>query len=145
MGQTMMIILIAAVLAYLLMSTSRGLLRSSSEEELSYTEFYQMVEEGEVESVEIGTDNRIIIHPSDEAEDKKDGENLENDAPGLAFLVDHAVVAEDGEGEVEEEQDGHHDFIIDGEIHHGGLDRAEVLDGEEAVIGNADVPCDIFD
>ena len=70
MGQTMMIILIAAVLAYLLMSTSRGLLRSSSEEEVSYTEFYQMVEDGEVESVEIGTDNRIIIHPSDEAEDK---------------------------------------------------------------------------
>ena len=69
-GQTMMIILIAAVLAYLLMSTGRDFLRDSSEEEISYSEFYDMVESGEVESVEIGTGDRITVHPSEEAEDK---------------------------------------------------------------------------
>lgn len=69
-GQTMMIILIAAVLAYLLMSTGRDFLRDSSEEEISYSEFYDMVESGEVESVEIGTGDRITVHPSKEAEDK---------------------------------------------------------------------------
>ena len=69
-GQNMMIILITAVLAYLLMSTGRGFLKDNSGQEISYSEFYNMVEAGEVESVDIGTDGRIVITPSEEAEDK---------------------------------------------------------------------------
>ena len=69
-GQNMMIILITAVLAYLLMTTGRGFLKDNSGQEISYSEFYNMVEAGEVESVDIGTDGRIVITPSEEAEDK---------------------------------------------------------------------------
>ena len=69
-GQNIMIILITAVLAYLLMSTGRGFLKDNSGQEISYSEFYNMVEAGEVESVDIGTDGRIVITPSEEAEDK---------------------------------------------------------------------------
>ena len=69
-GQNMMIILITAVLASLLMSTGRGFLKDNSGQEISYSEFYNMVEAGEVESVDIGTDGRIVITPSEEAEDK---------------------------------------------------------------------------
>ena len=53
-GQNIMIIIIAAVLSMFLMSWGSDMMRDRSEEEVSYDQFYEMVESGEVESVNIG-------------------------------------------------------------------------------------------
>ena len=60
--------------------------------------------------------------------DDKDGEDLEDGQSAFVFLVDPTVVADDGKGEVEEEQSDHQDLIGDGEKGEGRLGNAVVAE-----------------
>ena len=60
--QSILLLLVAALITLLCMSYFMKLLTGGTEQEITYNQFMQMVEDGEVDSVEIDTD-RIIIMP----------------------------------------------------------------------------------
>lgn len=66
-GQNMMIVVIAAVLSLFLMNWGSSLMRDKSEEEVSYDQFYEMMESGEVEKVSIGS-SEITIRVKEDSE-----------------------------------------------------------------------------
>ena len=61
-SQTITILLIAALITFATVYFMRNALTSSSEEELTYNQFIQMVEEEQIESVAVGS-SEIEIHP----------------------------------------------------------------------------------
>lgn len=67
-GQNMMIVVIAAVLSLFLMNWGSSLMRDKSEEEVSYDQFYEMMESGEVEKVSIGS-SEITIRVKEDSEE----------------------------------------------------------------------------
>ncbi len=54
--QTIMVLLIAALITLLLLSYLRGLVNSTTNQKISYNEFIEMVNDGEVESISIASD-----------------------------------------------------------------------------------------
>ncbi len=66
--QSIILFIIAALVTLLMMSSFMKMMSGETEKEISYNEFITMLEEGKVESVEIGTD-RVLITPV--TEDKK--------------------------------------------------------------------------
>ncbi len=66
-GQAVTILIIVGVVAYFIMSYGRSLISSEVNQELSYDTFYDMVENGEVKSVNINNDI-IEITPTEDAE-----------------------------------------------------------------------------
>ncbi len=64
--QNIIMFIIAALLSLLLVSSFVKLITGDAEQEISYNEFIQMLEEGKVESVVIGAD-RVYIQPQSEA------------------------------------------------------------------------------
>ena len=66
-GQVLTILIIVGVVAYFIMSYGRNLISQEANQEISYDTFYDMVENGEVESVRINNDI-IEITPSKDAE-----------------------------------------------------------------------------
>ncbi|MCR4924210.1 MAG: ATP-dependent zinc metalloprotease FtsH [Lachnospiraceae bacterium] len=60
--QTLMILLVASLLTLLFLSYLRGVVNNASTQKISYDEFIAMVENGQVESISIGSD-RITITP----------------------------------------------------------------------------------
>ena len=66
-GQAMTILIIVGVVAYFIMSYGRSLISSEVNQEISYDTFYDMVENGEVKSVNINNDI-IEITPTEDAE-----------------------------------------------------------------------------
>ena len=60
--------IVAALLSLILVLTFMNLLTGDSEEEISYSEFVTMLEEGKVESVEIDSDRIIITQKGEESE-----------------------------------------------------------------------------
>ena len=66
-GQAMTILIIVGVVAYFIMSYGRSLINSEVNQELSYDTFYNLVEDGKVESVRINNDV-IEITPTADAE-----------------------------------------------------------------------------
>ena len=66
-GQALTILIIVGVVAYFIMSYGRNLISQEANQEISYDTFYDMVENGEVESVRINNDI-IEITPSKDAE-----------------------------------------------------------------------------
>ena len=61
-NQTITILLIAALITFATVYFMKSTLASSSEEELTYNQFIQMVEDGQIESVAVGS-SEIEIHP----------------------------------------------------------------------------------
>ena len=61
-NQTITILLIAALITFATVYFMKSTLASSSEEELTYNQFIQMVEYGQIESVAVGS-SEIEIHP----------------------------------------------------------------------------------
>ena len=69
--QNIVMFIIAALLSLLLVSSFVKLLTGDSEQEISYNEFIQMLEDGKVETVLIGGD-RVYIQPkSEKSTDRK--------------------------------------------------------------------------
>lgn len=66
--QSIFLLLIAALVTLLCMSYFMRVMTGGTEREITYNEFINMVESGEVENVEIDTD-QITIYPK--AEDRK--------------------------------------------------------------------------
>jgi len=73
--QNIFMLVVAALLSLLLVMSIMSYLTGSTEREISYSEFISMLDEGKVESVEIGSD-RIYITPVSENENKFDGTNI---------------------------------------------------------------------
>ncbi|MGN0377203.1 MAG: ATP-dependent zinc metalloprotease FtsH [Suilimivivens sp.] len=63
--QSIILFLIAALITLLMMSSFMKMMSGETEKEISYNEFIRMLEDGEIESVEIGTD-RVNIKPKEE-------------------------------------------------------------------------------
>ena len=63
--QSVILFLIASLITLLFMSSFMKLMTGETEREISYNEFITMLEEGKVESVEIGSD-RVLITPKTE-------------------------------------------------------------------------------
>lgn len=63
--QSIILFLIAALITLLMMSSFMKMMSGETEKEISYNEFIRMLEAGDVESVEIGSD-RVIISPKAE-------------------------------------------------------------------------------
>lgn len=63
--QNILILILAAVMSLLVVTSLMSLLTGNSKEEISYTEFINMLENGKIESVEIESD-RILISPKTE-------------------------------------------------------------------------------
>ena len=63
--QNILILVLAAVLSLLVVTSLMSLLTGNSKEEISYSEFISMLNEGKVDSVEIDSD-RILISPKTE-------------------------------------------------------------------------------
>ena len=63
--QSIILFLIAALVTLLMMSSFMKMMSGETEKEISYNEFIQMLEDGKVESVEIGSD-RVNIKPKEE-------------------------------------------------------------------------------
>jgi len=68
--QSVILFIIASLITLLFMSGFMKLMSGETEKEISYNEFITMLEEGKVDSVEIGSD-RVFIKPK--TEDKKPG------------------------------------------------------------------------
>ena len=60
LNQNLVILILAVLFSFFLMNMGKSMLRDKSQEEVSYTEFYQMLKSGEVESVLVG-DTKISI------------------------------------------------------------------------------------
>ncbi|MBD5395699.1 MAG: ATP-dependent zinc metalloprotease FtsH [Lachnospiraceae bacterium] len=63
--QSVILFLVAALITLLLMSSFMKMMSGETEKEISYNEFIQMLEEGQIESVEIASD-RVNIMPQKE-------------------------------------------------------------------------------
>lgn len=61
-SQTITILLIAALITFVTVYLMKNAFTSSSEQELTYNQFIQMVENEQVESVAVGS-TRIEVHP----------------------------------------------------------------------------------
>ncbi len=73
--QSLLILLVAAIVTLLVMSYFMKVMNQATNREIPYNEFIQKLENGEVESVEIGQD-KIIIKEVDKDKNKKEKENL---------------------------------------------------------------------
>lgn len=67
-NQNLLIVVAAAILSFFLMNWGSDLLRDKSEQEVTYNEFYEMVQSGEVESVTVGN-TRISIKVKDDSKE----------------------------------------------------------------------------
>ena len=65
-GQTILVLVIAAIITLLVITLMRDMVTKSSSQELSYTEYVRMVENDEVEAVLMGN-SEITIYPKQEA------------------------------------------------------------------------------
>ena len=65
-GQTILVLVIAAIITLMVITFMRDMVAKNSSQELSYTEYVRMVENGEVEAVIIGNSD-ITIYPKKEA------------------------------------------------------------------------------
>ena len=84
-GQTILLFIFAAMFVLFIMSFINSRFTSSTTEEISYTKFIEMVENGEVESVEIST-YQIDITPK---------ENTSSEFPGVTVTYYTARVADE--------------------------------------------------
>ena len=66
MNQNLIILIIAVVLSFFMMSAGKGMLRDRSQKEVSYDEFYEMVKQDAVESVVV-TSTQINIQVKEDA------------------------------------------------------------------------------
>lgn len=64
-GQTIVVFLIVSLIALVVINVFNGLLRNSTEKEITYNEFLQMVEENEVDKVTLES-NQITIIPKEQ-------------------------------------------------------------------------------
>ena len=62
--QTIAMLVVAAVLTFIVVSSMNNYLNSKRRQELSYNEFVQMVENGEVESVKVGSTEIEVVPKS---------------------------------------------------------------------------------
>ncbi len=67
--QSLLLLLVAALVTLLCMSYFMKMMNSATNKEITYNEFVSMVEEGQVESVEIGTDRLTIMPKQPEQSD----------------------------------------------------------------------------
>ena len=65
-GQTILVLVIAAVITLMVITLMRNMVTKNSTQELSYTQYVEMVEDGKVEAVLIGN-SEITIYPKKEA------------------------------------------------------------------------------
>ena len=61
-GQTILVLVIAAVITLMVITLMRNMVTKNSTQELSYTQYVEMVEDGKVEAVLIGN-SEITIYP----------------------------------------------------------------------------------
>lgn len=84
--QSIVLFLIAALVTLLLMSSFMTLMTGETEREITYNEFIQMLEDGKVDSVEIGSD-RINITPVTEASEEVSGVFGYTAAPTVTYYT----------------------------------------------------------
>lgn len=65
-GQTILVLVVAAVITLMVITLMRDMVTKNSTQELSYTKYVEMVEDGKVEAVLIGN-SEITIYPKKEA------------------------------------------------------------------------------
>ena len=65
-GQTILVLVVAAVITLMVITLMRDMVTKNSTQELSYTQYVEMVEDGKVEAVLIGN-SEITIYPKKEA------------------------------------------------------------------------------
>ena len=59
--QTITMLVVAAILTFIVVSSMNNYLNSKKRQELSYNEFVQMVEAGEVDSIKVGSTEITVI------------------------------------------------------------------------------------
>ena len=59
--QTITMLVVAAILTFIVVSSMNNYLNSKKRQELSYNEFVQMVEAGEVDSIKVGKIGRAHV------------------------------------------------------------------------------------
>lgn len=64
-GQTILILVVAAVITFMSVSWMKNVLSSRQNEKIPYSQFVQMLEKGEIESVVVGN-SEVTIHPKPE-------------------------------------------------------------------------------
>ena len=65
-GQTILVLVVAALITLMVITLMRDMVTKNSTEELSYTEYVEMVEAGKVEAVLI-SNSEITVYPKKEA------------------------------------------------------------------------------
>ena len=65
-GQTILVLVVAAIITLMVITLMRDMITKNSTQELSYTQYVEMVEAGKVEAVLIGN-TEITIYPKKEA------------------------------------------------------------------------------
>lgn len=66
-GQTILILVVAAIITFFSITWMRDMMMASTTKEVPYTEFIQMLEDGKIDTVEVGN-SEITINPKKEAE-----------------------------------------------------------------------------
>ncbi len=84
--QSLLILLVAAIVTLLAMSYFMKVMNHATNREIPYNEFIEKLENGEVESVEIGQD-KIIIKEADKDKDKKEKESLLYPVPPITYYT----------------------------------------------------------
>ncbi len=84
--QSIILFLIAALITLLMMSSFMKMMSGETEKEISYNEFIRMLEAGDVESVEIGSD-RVIISPKAEERTQTMGFYMYGGAASITYYT----------------------------------------------------------
>lgn len=84
--QSIILFLIAALITLLMMSSFMKMMSGETEKEISYNEFIQMMEAGDVESVEIASD-RVIITPKAEEKTQTMGFYMYGGMPSITYYT----------------------------------------------------------
>ncbi len=84
--QSIILFLIAALITLLLISSFMKMMSGETEKEISYNEFITMLEEGKVESVEIGSD-RVLITPAAEKTEQSISLLLYGGVPSMTYYT----------------------------------------------------------
>lgn len=116
--QNIIMFIIAALISLLLVSSFVKLMTGSSEQEISYNEFIQMLDEGKVESVVISTD-RIYIQSKAEQGSQSPLLYLYGMSPTVSYYT----------GKIEED-----DTLTNRLLEHNVEVKGQVADGTSAVI-----------
>ena len=118
--QNIILFVIAALISLLLVSAFMNFMTGSSEREISYNEFIQMLDENKVASVTIDSD-RIYIQPKVEQSQQNPLMNLYGMSSGVTFYT----------GKIED-----NDTLTNRLLEHSDVEvKGKVADGSGAILG----------